>query len=355
MNKRVLFIYQNAFSQTGGIQTFNKYFIKALENINKKNNLNIEIASIYDEENDIKTNLKKFVFNKSKFKALMFILKNIFSYDIFIFAHVNFAPLALIVKTFNPKAKIIFCSHGIEIWKKLPKYTEYIMQKSIILTVSNYSKEQLLKYNLKLVEKNIIIFPNCIEIKEENNNINPYENDTFNLLSVTRLSNTEKLKGVDLVIKSLPTLITKIPNIKYNIIGKGDDIYRLKNIAKELGVEKYVNFLGYVEKLEPYYKHCDIFILPSKKEGFGIVYLEAMRYKKPCIACDVGGQTDVVIDNYNGFLCFYGDIKCLEDKIYLLYQDKNLRIKLGENGYSHLMNNFTFEKFEKRLEKVLMS
>ena len=346
-------MYQNAFSQTGGIQTFNKYFIKALENINKKNNLNIEIASVYDEENDIKTHLKKFIFYKSKFKALMFILKNIFSYKIFIFAHVNLAPLALIVKTFNPKAKIIFCTHGIEIWKKLPKYTEYIMQKSIILTVSNYSKEQLLKYNSKLEEKNIIIFPNCIEIKEENNGINPYENDTFNLLSVTRLSNTEKLKGVDLVIKSLSGLITKIPNIKYNIIGKGDDISRLKNIAKELGVEKYVNFLGYVEKLEPYYKYCDVFILPSKKEGFGIVYLEAMRYKKPCIACDIGGQTDVVIDNYNGFLCSYGDIECLEDKIYLLYQDRNLRIKLGENGYSHLINNFTFKKFQERLEKIL--
>ena len=350
--KKILFFYQNAFSEVGGIQTFNKFFIKALEELQSKHDsFYIELASVYDNEKDIKSTLPITLFYKSKIEAMRHIFFKAKKYDIFIFAHINLALLALIVKILNPKANIIFCTHGIEIWKKLPKFTELIINKSIILTVSTYSKNQLLKYNPNI--KDIRIFPNCINIKQEFNNLNPFIDNNFNLLSITRLSRTEKLKGIDLVIKTLPFLVKEIPNIKYNVIGKGDDKERLLKLAKQLGVEKNVEFKGFVDNLAPYYEYCDVFILPSKKEGFGIVYLEAMQYRKPCIACDEGGQTDVVIDGKTGYLCKYGDINCLKNKILDLYKDENKRKKFGESGYIYLVNNFTFEHFKKNLENIL--
>lgn len=123
--KKFLFIYQNAFSQTGGIQTFNKYFINALEDIKKENqNFDAELLSIYDNKEDVKTNLRFETLNKSKVASFKYIFKNHRNYNTFIFAHVNLAPLAIFLKILKPKAKILFCTHGIEIWKKLSKSTE---------------------------------------------------------------------------------------------------------------------------------------------------------------------------------------------------------------------------------------
>ena len=351
--QKVLFIYQNAYSQTGGIQTFNKYFISALEDIkNEVENFNAELLSIYDNDKDIQSNLKFTTLNNNKLMSFQYILKNYKNYNTFIFAHINLAPLAIFLKLLNPNAKIYFCTHGIEIWKKLPIYTEWIMNKSTILTVSNFSKKQLIKYNKAL--KDIKLFPNCIKHNELSKILdNPYKKNEFNILSVTRLSEGEKLKGIDTMIKTIPLLKEKIPNLKYSVIGKGEDLIRLKKLAKDLNVENYISFLGFVDDINAYYQHCDVFSLPSKKEGFGIVYLEAMQYKKPVIGVNYGGPTDVIQDGKTGYLCEYDDIDCLADKIIQLYKNEDLNIKIGNAGYEYFINNFTFSQYKKNLKEVL--
>lgn len=353
-NNRIVFIYQNAFSQTGGIQTFNKYFMSALEEISLDNeNISVELVSIYDEEKDIKTSLPVKTLQGSKLEAFKYIMMNAKHFDTFIFAHVNLASLAIFIKLLNPKATILFCTHGIEIWKKLSKTTEWIMNKSTILTVSNFSKNELLKHNPNL--QDIRIFPNCIKIKDTNEALeNPYDKDEFNILSVTRLEKSEQLKGIDSMIKTLPLLIEEIPHIKYTVIGKGDDTIRLKQIAKDLALEKYVDFLGFVDDINAYYKHCDVFSLPSKKEGFGIVYLEAMQYKKPVIAVNYGGPTDVIVNDETGFLCEYDALQCIVEKIKILHNDPSLSTKLGQYGYERLMKHFKFEQFTQNLHNVLI-
>ncbi len=352
MNK-ITFIYQNAFSQTGGIQTFNKYFISALQEISEQDNgICAEVVGIYDNEKDVKTTLPFQTLGNSKLSAFKYIFSNAKNFDTFIFAHVNLAPLAIALHLINPKARIIFCTHGIEIWKKLPKLTEWVMNKSTILTVSNFSMNELKKHNSQL--KDIRLFPNCIKVKEEHETLaNPFKSDDYNILSVTRLSNSERLKGIDTVIKALPLLKEKIPNIKYSVIGKGDDVKRLKQLASDLNVAEYVDFLGFVDDINAYYQHCNIFTLPSKKEGFGIVYLEAMQYKKPVIAVNYGGPTDVVIDKETGYLCEYDDEKCVANKISRLQSDNKLTTTIGEQGYNRLIENFTFKRFKLRLQNIL--
>jgi glycosyltransferase involved in cell wall biosynthesis len=351
--KKILFIYQNAFSQTGGIQTFNKYFISALEDIKKENdNFNAELISIYDNKEDIKSNLLFKTLNKNKLSAFVEIIKNHKKYDTFIFAHVNLAPLARLLRILNKKCQIIFITHGIDVWKKLPKSTENIMNKSQILTVSSFSKNELLKYNPNL--KDIVVFPNCIKTQDTNKILkNPYNKNDFNILSVTRLTKGEESKGIDTMIKTLPLLIKDIPNIKYSVIGKGEDTIRLKQIAKEQDVEKYVDFLGFVDDINAYYQHCDIFSLPSKKEGFGIVYLEAMQYKKPVIGCNFGGPTDVIKHKETGYLCEYDDINQIAKSILEIYNDDIQKEILGKNGYTYLMNNFTYSYYKNNLKKIL--
>jgi len=352
--KKVLFMYQNAYSQTGGIQTFNKYFIAALEDITKETkNFSASLVSINDNKEDITSSLPSTTLYQSKLAAFKYIITNAYKYNTFIFAHVNLAPLALLLYILNPKAKLLFCTHGIEIWKKLPKMTEWIMNKSTILTVSSFSKSELLKYNPNL--NDIRLFPNCIKLQNTAMELtNPYNKNNYNILSVTRLSSSEQLKGIDTVIKALPSIIKDIPNVKYSIIGKGEDAKRLKALANDLNVLKYIDFLGFVDDINAYYKYCDIFTLPSKKEGFGIVYLEAMQYKKPVIAVNYGGPTDVIENNVSGFLCEYDDTNCLSGKIIELFNDMSYSRKIGENGYSSLIENFTFEKYSNRLKKIVL-
>ena len=354
MNKKTLFIYQNAFSQTGGIQAFNKYFISALEDIKNENeNFDAELLSIYDNKKDIKSILKFTTLNNSKLSAFKHIFNYRKNYDTFVFAHVNLAPLAIFLKILKPNANILFCTHGIEIWKKLSKSTEWIMNKSTVLTVSNFSKNELLKYNPNL--KDIRLFPNCIKMQDTSKILeNPYNKNEFNILSVTRLSKGEESKGIDTMIKTIPLLIVQIPNMKYSVIGKGEDTIRLKQIAKELDVEKYIDFLGFVDDINAYYQHCDIFSLPSKKEGFGIVYLEAMQYKKPVIGVNFGGPTDVIKHNETGYLCEYDNLNELSNCIFEIFINKSKRIELGTNGYEYFIENFTYKHYKNNLKSMLI-
>lgn len=350
---RILCIYQYAFSQAGGIQTFNRDFIAALENICATDpSTSAELISIYDEQKDIRSTLSSLVLGGSKFATIRHMFTHAWNYDTFIFNHVNLALLAIIVKVLNPKARIIFCVYGVDVWKKLPFYAEWIMNRSTILSISTFTTSELKHYNPAL--NDIRLFPCCIKIdKASFGHPNPFKPDTYNILSVTRLAPSEQYKGIHTVISALPLLITAIPNIRYTIIGKGEDRVRLQALTDSLGVAGYVDFLGFVEDIGGYYEHCDVFTLPSKKEGFGIVYLEAMQYKKPVLAVNYGGPTDVIVDSETGFLCEYDDVQCLAAKIKMLYDDPSLSKALGEAGYDRLMERFTFEKFEENLQSIL--
>ena len=205
-----------------------------------------------------------------------------------------------------------------------------------------------------LAYESIQIFPCCLEINENAEALkSPYKENDFNILTVSRLSSNDTYKGIDHVIQTIPLLIKEIPNIKFTVIGKGDDLPRLQKICKQIKVEDYVDFKGYVEKLNPYYKFCDLFTLPSKNEGFGIVFLEAMQYKKPVLSCNSGGSQDVVKNNETGFHSTYADLNSIKEKIFFIYNNKENSANVGNAGYAYLMQNFTFKNFQDRLEKIL--
>lgn len=350
MKKKILFINLATFSQIGGIENYNKNIIKALENMN----IILDVISVYDREEFPLKNGYYYAYSGNKIKASFFIIKNISKYDIILASHINLLPLLIISKILYPKIDIFLSAHGIEVWKKFSFFKRFFLRKITILPVSNYTKNLMKIFN-NFFDTNFKLLFNSIELNEQVNYFskNIYNHQDFNLLSVSRLDKNDNYKGIDSVIKTIPLLIKQIPNLKYTIVGKGDDKDRLEKLAKDLNVEEYVKFKGFVENVEPYYQHCDIFILPSKGEGFGIVYLEAMKYKKPCIACDEGGQTDVVLDNKTGYLCKYDNVECLASKVIDLYKNVTKRKQFGENGYKHLIDNFTFEKFQKRLKIIL--
>jgi len=116
-----------------------------------------------------------------------------------------------------------------------------------------------------------------------------------------------------------------------------------------------VIFLGHQseEDLKHYYLHTDVFVMPSRQEGFGIVFLEAMGFGKPVVAAAFGGATDIVIDGQTGCLVEYGDVDTLADRLISILRDADLRGRLGTAGRERVETTYTFTHFRQTLAEIL--
>jgi glycosyltransferase involved in cell wall biosynthesis len=139
------------------------------------------------------------------------------------------------------------------------------------------------------------------------------------------------------------------------IVGDGDDRKRLEDLVRENGLSDRVIFTGVVsdEELIGFYKACDVFLMPSRQEGFGIVFLEAMAFEKPVIGGNHGGTPEVIVDNETGFLVEHGDVNSLADRIIRLLLDGELCKRMGQAGRRRVEENYTFDPFRKRLISFL--
>lgn len=168
-------------------------------------------------------------------------------------------------------------------------------------------------------------------------------------------------KGQDTIIKALPGVMKKEPNIVYLVVGKGQEKENLVRLTKKLKIEEKVKFIDDISDrdLANYYNLCDIFLLMSKTikeksgiEGFGIVYIEASFLGKPVIGGKSGGTADAIEDGKTGFLIEPNNVNELERKIILLLKNKSLRDKLGKNGRKRVLNGFLWKHNVDKLTRL---
>jgi len=275
-----------------------------------------------------------------------------------IFGHINLSPLALLMGRCE-KHLIV---HGIEVWRRLSDAQRLgVSRVSRILAVSDFTAQQLAQHN-GVPPCEIVRFPNTLDpyFPRSMSSLQPGQLSLppgpF-LLSVTRLAESETYKGIDFAIKAMPQIIRAVPNAYYVVVGQGWDRRRLENLANSLGVGDHVRFVGSVpdEQLAIYYRECELFLLPSRKEGFGIVFLEAMHYGKPCIGAAAGGIPEVVDHERTGLLVPFGDADAIATSAIRLLSDKQERERMGRCGKQRLENEFLFPAFRRRLEVILSS
>ena len=365
MNKKILLVLPEAFNCAGGIQMFNRALCFAAGRWAKRNGAAISALVLNDDvapdARYVNGGFTAYIgAGKSKVKFIQNYLRHILTtqYDWIIFGHVSLSPLALIAKRLKAVVNTGVIAHGVEVWHPLPKTQRIALhQVDLILAVSDYTKNQLIKHNALPAEK-IRIFPNTLD---------PHWNDTTPLtklesippviLSVSRMNKEDRYKGIDNVIRSLPKVVEEAGPVQYRVVGQGDDVPRLRALAAGLGVARYVNFLGGVTdaELRDQYRQCSLFIMPSKKEGFGIVFLEAMAYGKPVVGGAHGGTPSVVKDGETGLLVDNSDVESIAQSITRLLGDEELRETFGRAGHQRLLDEFTFERFERNLHEVFHS
>jgi glycosyltransferase involved in cell wall biosynthesis len=170
-------------------------------------------------------------------------------------------------------------------------------------------------------------------------------------------------KGLDTLIRSLPQVLEEVPNAQLAIVGQDEGLKdELTELAKSLKVEGHILFTGHITDdmlFRSSFAACDVFVLPSEYEAFGIVLLEAMACEKPCIGTRVGGVPEVIEDGKTGLIVEYKDADTLGMSIIALLQDEDKSHEMGKLGRQRVIDNFTWDivvdKIEKVYEEVLAS
>ena len=265
---------------------------------------------------------------------------------------------------------IITYAHGEDYLKKLPlKVNQIILQNIEKTIVSNKIMKNLLikVHNIDPVKIKIIHYGVDIEnskVKESVSELrNKYEisQDDFIILTVSRLY---PRKGFETVLNAVKLIIEENPNfpIKYLIVGSGEEEKKIKKMINEFNLEHHVKLLGRIDGYpkNQYYKLSELFVLvPEIKnnsiEGFGIVYIEANFFKLPVIGALSGGVKMAIEDGKTGFLIKSRDVLDLKEKIMILYNNKDLRYKLGENGQKRVINEFSWKKNVSKIRNLLLS
>lgn len=169
------------------------------------------------------------------------------------------------------------------------------------------------------------------------------------ILIVGRLAPGERYKGHDELLAAAAQLASRHPDVQLVIAGDGEDRPRLERAARSLGIADRVRFAGFVDEatLDALYQRCAVFAMPSKDEGFGFVYLEAMRAGKPCVALSESAAAEIVVDGETGRLVEPG-VEPLAAAISELLADPAWAAALGAAGRERWRRQFHAESFRAR-------
>lgn len=177
------------------------------------------------------------------------------------------------------------------------------------------------------------------------------------ILSVGRL---QRRKGFDNVIRSLPLLVKEGLDIEYALIGIGEDLAYLQELAKELDVANRLHFLGHVsyEDLPRWYNTCDLFAMPNRdingdSEGFGLVFLEAAASGKPVISGKAGGTGSAVIDGQTGLRVDGENVQEIIHAASYLLRNPTQAKAMGDAARSRVLTNFTHKRRIKQIRELI--
>jgi phosphatidylinositol alpha-1,6-mannosyltransferase len=232
-----------------------------------------------------------------------------------------------------------------------------------ITAISHYTKAKLTDYGVN--PQKIVIIPGGTDAERFNPEVDATQViQQFNLLNkkvIMTIGRLEERKGHDMVMKSLIQVLGEVPEAVYLIVGKGQELSRLKEMVTELELDGHVIFAGYVEeeRLVEYYNACDVFIMPSREitaagdaEGYGIVYLEANACGKPAIGGKSGGIPDAIVNGYNGILVDPLSTEEIADSLIELLRDEHLAKEMGMNGRRRVLNELSWDAIAEKHQKL---
>jgi len=295
--------------------------------------------------------------NKPRFAAA--VLCNARAVRLAYLNHPNLAPLGLGLRALKPAARYVISTYGFEVWEPLSMPRRLgLRHASVVTAIAQYNATKTIE-SQGIEARRIAIVPCALDpdFCTANGSAPPPRSRRTSgpmLLTVARLVRREK-KGIDNVIEMLPEIRKTVPGVYYVVVGDGDDRARLEQLARDRGVGDRVTFTGAIgdAAVRSFYQSCEVFVMPSRSEGFGIVFLEAMALGKPVIGGNHGGTPEIWDDGTAGFLVEHGDIGALAERTGGLLRDAELRARMGVAGRRIVASRFRFDHFRRNFGQLL--
>lgn len=344
---------------TGGVQVFSRRMIEALDQIY---NCPVPVISRNDRKTDCPSAFlknRKFIGCGSlpnELRRFGIMASSLFNPAPFIVStHPDFAPWLKLRK--KPFLSVV---HGIDVWNiKGSKVADGLNAAKCILPVSHYTADRMAP-QIPVPLPPLEVFPNTFDaerfspatpVEPWRKNLN-LPDDAFLMLSICRVNLGEEGKGYHRLLELMPLLLEKHPTLHWVLGGKGNDLENIRQKAKSLGVESHCRFPGFVpdDTLPDLYRSSDLFVLPSKKEGFGIVFLEAAATGLPVVAGNRDGSVDALANGALGHL-----VDPESDDAIAAAIDQILTKPLRDRQELHddCAARFGKDAFRKRLEDIL--
>jgi len=256
--------------------------------------------------------------------------------------HVHLFPAIFYVSVLQilkliPKCKLILTEHNTtnnrrnKLWGK---WLDYLTYKSYdrIIAISKGTAEAFLKWKPSTKNK-VQIINNGAHLTFDNSIVRKQKLIPI-IISVGRLHTQKNYKTALNAISKIKNL-----NFEYWIAGVGELEEELKTYFVNLGLQNSVKFLGYVKDIPSLLKKADIFLIPSKWEGFGLAAVEAMNASLPSVVSNVSGLGDLIKeDGEDAFLVSPSNEKIITQRLTQLLENKELRHKMGKKAFARSLN-----------------
>lgn len=354
----------------GGIPTVTRQALRQLERIGDENGLAIDfdIWALHDkpcavekvaQASGLRRAPKRFRgFSSERLAMLAAAAAERNEHDLILTTHLGIGVIGRLLR--HPRGKLVQFIHGVECWRQLRVHERLgFAVTDGVLSNSRFTLDQFLEFNPQWKHVPGVVCWLGLNRDLERNvaKSSPAIDHKPSVLIVGRMTGSDRYKGHEELIAVWHDVLRFIPQARLDIVGGGPSRADLEARAERLGHLRTgaIRFLGRVPyaELRDCYRWADVFAMPSRGEGFGLVYLEAMAEGKPCIASTDDAAREVVLEGETGLLIRYGDRPALARVVIELLGDADKRRQLGEAGRARLHQHFTEERFGRRLWDAL--
>lgn len=373
--KRIHLWLPNLFEFKGGIQVYLQDLLEGL--IDEFPNLSLAIFDQLDKSKPkTKFNTENISFTFSggvpDFLRILHFASNLIvgtlikQPNLIICGHLNFAPVAFWLHRLTGIPYWILV-YGVDAWMVQDKWKIAALHTAEkIVSISGYTRDRLIKEQNLPFDK-IPLLPVTFDASRFEIGHKPdyllkrygLKPDQPVILTVTRLASEDRYKGYDQILQALPEIRRQLPDVHYMLVGKGDDRPRIEQLVAQLHLQDCVTLAGFIpdHEIGDHYNLCDVFAMPSKGEGFGIVYLEALACGKPTLGGNQDGAIDALCNGALGALVEPDNVGAIAQTIVqilqgtypnsLIYQPEALRQKV--------IDTFGFDRFKQTLAELMQT
>jgi len=386
MDRRVLVVTTDAgvgedgTYRPGGLQLFSRLVVRALAESTRISHLGV--VSLLDSQRAMdgtlqdllapakapQLKLSMFGCGGSRARLGLTYLQQRWRYDLALFLHINVARLAML----TPMSRLSLWLVGIEVRRRLAPHERFVVRRADpLLSISDFSTKEMLRFNPGLASADAHTVHLSVEPDEpwlssghgSSNGVarqpdyHAAKRDRA-VLVVARLAVANRYKGHDQLVDAWPRVVARQPDAELWIVGEGDDASRLRERVSVLPepARRRVHLLGRLDHaaLLDRYARARVFAMPSTGEGFGLVFVEAMRAGLPCIA-SLDSAAEIVRDNETGFVVEQ-ESEALADACLKLLGDDDMADRFSAAGRARYETQFTYPAFRDRfLQSVDLS